>query len=223
MAIQHRDITDPNLHEPKGASSAGTGTVYISNGAGSGAWGNLPPSSLEGLGSAGVDDNLKIVSDGSGGLQYKKDSAYGLMEIINNSANFAVTAAADSTLTDNSDYAPVEGTGAPWASGLTQDVTYSSATLTADSTGVYKIVASGVLHGIPSATTRIGIKAIISDTVFTDRKSEILSGTANFGSFYFEDIVSLNAGDSVQLGIASDESGNVIIDSASFSITLLGS
>lgn len=38
MAIEHSVITDPEIHEPKGASSAATDTVYVSNGAGSGAW-----------------------------------------------------------------------------------------------------------------------------------------------------------------------------------------
>lgn len=35
---QHNVITDPNLHEPKGASTATQGSVYVSDGAGSGSW-----------------------------------------------------------------------------------------------------------------------------------------------------------------------------------------
>lgn len=38
MAIQHVDITDPQIHEPKGASTAAQNTVYVANGAGSGSW-----------------------------------------------------------------------------------------------------------------------------------------------------------------------------------------
>lgn len=44
--IQHVSITDPNIHEPKGASTASAGTVYISDGSGSGAWTIIPASSL---------------------------------------------------------------------------------------------------------------------------------------------------------------------------------
>lgn len=40
MAL-HKDVTDPNLHEPKGASSAAVKTVYKADGAGSGAWEGL--------------------------------------------------------------------------------------------------------------------------------------------------------------------------------------
>lgn len=38
MTIEHKNITDAERHEPKGASTASNGTVYIADGAGSGAW-----------------------------------------------------------------------------------------------------------------------------------------------------------------------------------------
>jgi len=38
MTIQHRNIPEAQLHEPKGASTATSGQVYTSDGAGSGAW-----------------------------------------------------------------------------------------------------------------------------------------------------------------------------------------
>lgn len=36
--VQHSALTDPNIHEPKGVSTAAAGKVYIANGAGSGTW-----------------------------------------------------------------------------------------------------------------------------------------------------------------------------------------
>ena len=36
--VNHSTLTDPYLHEPKGAASASSGDVYVANGAGSGAW-----------------------------------------------------------------------------------------------------------------------------------------------------------------------------------------
>lgn len=36
--LEHRNLTDPSLHEPKGAATAAAGTVYTSDGAGSGSW-----------------------------------------------------------------------------------------------------------------------------------------------------------------------------------------
>lgn len=42
MAIQHSNITDPKIHEPKGASTALIDTIYVANGSGSGTWKTLP-------------------------------------------------------------------------------------------------------------------------------------------------------------------------------------
>lgn len=36
--VSHVDLTEPNLHEPKGASTAAAGKVYVADGAASGAW-----------------------------------------------------------------------------------------------------------------------------------------------------------------------------------------
>lgn len=41
MSIQHRDIPEAQLHEPKGVSTAANKTVYKANGAGSGVWSRL--------------------------------------------------------------------------------------------------------------------------------------------------------------------------------------
>jgi len=39
--VQHSSLTDPNLHEPKGISTATADQVYISDGSGSGNWRNV--------------------------------------------------------------------------------------------------------------------------------------------------------------------------------------
>lgn len=44
--IQHKDLPDQYLHEPKGASSAAQGTLYIADGNGGGAFGFPTLSSL---------------------------------------------------------------------------------------------------------------------------------------------------------------------------------
>jgi len=40
--INHQDLADPKLHEPKDVASAATGTVYLANGTGSGNWSAVP-------------------------------------------------------------------------------------------------------------------------------------------------------------------------------------
>lgn len=36
--VNHSTLTDPYLHEPKGVASAQSGSIYVSNGSGSGEW-----------------------------------------------------------------------------------------------------------------------------------------------------------------------------------------
>lgn len=48
MTIQHASITDPNLHEIKGASTAALGTVPVANGAGSAPFGYVDYSTITG-------------------------------------------------------------------------------------------------------------------------------------------------------------------------------
>lgn len=38
MAVNHASLTDPEIHEPKGITSANAGDVYIADGSGSGEW-----------------------------------------------------------------------------------------------------------------------------------------------------------------------------------------
>lgn len=45
--IQHADLPDEYLHEPKGARTAGVGSVYVADGSGSGSFTVLPISSLD--------------------------------------------------------------------------------------------------------------------------------------------------------------------------------
>jgi len=77
LTIEHKDITGADLHEPKGASSASAGEIFVADGAGSGSW-----------------ENTSI-------------SQHGEMDITNNTTATAVTAAVDVTLNTDSDYVKV--------------------------------------------------------------------------------------------------------------------
>lgn len=45
--IEHKELPDELLHEPKGASTASEGFIYVADGAGSGAFKKLPMTSLD--------------------------------------------------------------------------------------------------------------------------------------------------------------------------------
>lgn len=42
MAVQHKNISDAERHEPKGISTAAVDTIYVANGAASGVWRESP-------------------------------------------------------------------------------------------------------------------------------------------------------------------------------------
>jgi len=92
MAIEHEDIDDSKLHEPKGVKNALAGTIYRADGAGGGEW------------------------------QHSSLSCHGQMEIVNNATVTAVTAAVDATLNTDTDYSKiVAGWGSPHVHNITFD------------------------------------------------------------------------------------------------------
>lgn len=65
MTIEHKDIPDGFIHEPKGISGASSGQVYVSDGAASGNW-ELPK--IQGQGAATADQTP--VSTGGGAVTW---------------------------------------------------------------------------------------------------------------------------------------------------------
>ena len=53
--LEHKNIADPNIHEPKGVATAAAGALYEADGLGSGAW-TLPSFPLTGTTSQGIYD-----------------------------------------------------------------------------------------------------------------------------------------------------------------------
>ena len=56
--VNHSALTDPYLHEPKGASSASLNEVYVSDGAGSGSWKKIYLNGIEDYGDTGTSQAL---------------------------------------------------------------------------------------------------------------------------------------------------------------------
>lgn len=53
MSVQHKEIPDAQLHEPKGVVSAANKSVYVADGSGSGSWRKLKESDLDYSSAAG--------------------------------------------------------------------------------------------------------------------------------------------------------------------------
>lgn len=69
--VQHKDIVDPNIHEPKGVAFAAAGTAYVANGLGSGTWAEvLVPSSIGVTPSVVYTFDRKITSSMANGVLF---------------------------------------------------------------------------------------------------------------------------------------------------------
>lgn len=89
---EHVDLTDPELHEPKGVATATSGEVYVANGAGSGAWGEVEP---QGAAAATVGQLYVADGAGSGSFQHVGTNTY--IRNVSNAANTTAVAAATDT------------------------------------------------------------------------------------------------------------------------------
>lgn len=62
MSIQHKNIPDAQLHEPKGVASASAGEAYIADGAGSGDWKSVQLAQCAGLRATTTGDTTGITT-----------------------------------------------------------------------------------------------------------------------------------------------------------------
>lgn len=222
MSVQHKDIPEAQLHEPKGISTATSKQVYVASGAGTGVWQKVKSDNLEGLsGDGGVSGKVAVTNGSNGFALYTKD-AYGVMGITGNPSSFAVTAASDSTLQTNSDYVLFTGVGAPWVGETLYGITFDTNRLIAPVNGVYDIRSWINISGYPTNTSLIGAKFKINNTTFSIRTVVTKSNSGgDYGTINGFGLVTLNAGDYVQLFVASSASGNLIVRNANFTMELL--
>lgn len=222
MTIQHRLIPEAQLHEPKGVSTAVINKVYKSNGAGSGTWDDIDSSMLQGLsGDAGLA-NKKFLTNGTNGFTLVTDAAYGAQVITNNATNFPLTAVVDTTFNTPSQYTLMTGVGAPWASANLSGVTFSVDRLTAPVTGMYMLDFWCNIAAFTGNTAKISFRHLINGTTYVTRKPTVKSAIAGdvctlsaFGS------VQMTAGDYIQLTVASDTTGNLLLADANMHLVLL--
>ena len=199
MTIEHKLIPDVDLHEPKGVASAATGTIYHANGASSGSWKKVDKDSL----------NQNLFS-------------YGSMQFVANSVNLAVTAVADTTFNTPSQFSVVTGTGAPWAGSDLYNLSFVTDHIIVPVTGVYHSHGYFNIGAFPSSTARICFRYLINGTTYSVQKAIVKSGAASFETQVVgTNIIPLTAGDSIQVVIASDTTGNILLRDAVVAFNLI--
>lgn len=224
MSIQHRNIPDAELHEPKGVATAASNTHYLSNGAGSGTWDKIKTTEFTGLSGDGGSNNQRILTNGTNGFQIKTDSAYGAMQVTANTNAFSVIAAVDATLNTNTDYALFTGTGAPWAADpVNFGITFSTNRLTVPVTGIYKLDFWSTITGWPSTAAKISVKYRINGGTYSTRHpmARAPQGAGDPGELTGFGFISLSANDFLQLYVASTVTGNLIFQDVNTALTLV--
>jgi hypothetical protein len=173
-------------------------------------------------GDGGVADK-RILTDGANGFKLVTDKAYGSMVITNNSANFPVTAVADTTFDTPSQFSLLTGAGAPWSSESLFGVTFTTDRLTVPVTGVYLINLWLNVDTFPNASARVCVRYRLNGTgAYSSRKPTIKSAIANdISQLTGFGLLSLTAGDYLQLYIASDTTGNIVIGDVNNTLTLV--
>lgn len=212
MSIQHSSITDPNIHEPKGVSIAAANTLYTANGSGSGTWKKVDSLTLSGLSGDSGSSDKKILTNGTNGFRIALDSAYGTMAVTNNTTPFPVTAVADTTFNTPSQFVLLTGVGATWAAENLHGITFNTDRLIVPVTGDYLIHSRGDISSFPSANARIALRYRINGGAAFSSRFPIVKAAAvgDEGQIHGFGLISLNAGDFIQLYLASDNTGNIV-------------
>ena|SRR3990167_2273787 len=164
MSIEHKDITEANLHEPKGVSSAAINKVYVSDGAGSGTWQKVAAAQIDSLTATIAEINNEC------DVSAKAINAGGTLTIVEATHAGKVIkldTAAGSVIT-----LPVPtGTGAVYVFTVSTIATSNSHIIkVADVNGVMR----GVIHTIDTDTGDVVASwgtALASDTITLNRST----------------------------------------------------
>ena len=181
------------LHEPKGHATATNRQIWLSNGAGSGAFSNTIT------------------------------NCHAQIEITDNTTAKAMTAAADAALSTNTDYTKLTGAAFPWTAKYTSNITFSTDKLIVPFAGYYIVSFWGsflidvvnTFIGIKYAindTTPYSVQKLITQAA-TANYIKLLSATFMVGP--------LNANDSLSLYLASTKAANVTMKDGGFMVAYL--
>lgn len=220
MAVEHRNLPESGLHEPKGVSLAASNRVYISDGAGSGAWAPVDADALQGtLNNADVALQ-RVVTDGSGGFSVEPAAgrSRGSMTLTGNTTVVPMTAAVDTTLGSNSDYTTLNlAFGFNSTAGIVTGANY----LEIVQAGTYLVdFWANAKAGNNNVT--MALKFVVNDTDYITRRPKLRLPTAGqFDNFSANGFHTYQAGDQIKLAIASSVSTDITIEDLNFQIILV--
>lgn len=210
--VQHRDIPDSEQHEPRGASTAQNGTVYVADGSGAGNFIKIPLAALQGT----IPDGARVplVTDGSGGVTAGPLSIIGAQAIRGNSQLTNLPTASDPFLSANVDYRVLGQGQGLWQQEHLYGTSFDGDGLVVNFPGVYKLEFWATIQTYPTAEATVGAKFLINDTFRLER---VVAGR-QAGHVAMHAIHYLNAGDRVRVALAASQTNGYWVNSAYLSV-----
>jgi hypothetical protein len=202
MSIQHRDIQDGYIHEPKGIVSANSGMVYVATGDGSGVWRRIDSTSLSGLNGDSAVANKPVVSNGSNGFKFGPSPT--LAQIGSSSTAMTVTVPkAAASPYDNTAYGLITG---QWSAYYLNNVSFSTNSLAVYYSGIYLLTFEANLpYYYGTATATFGFKYRVNGGTYQERPAVYgiitptdANGTTIAPHIHQTAMIQLAAGDYVQ-------------------------
>lgn len=220
MAIEHRNLPESGLHEPKGVSGAPSKRVYRSNGTGSGSWAQVDSDTLAGTINNASAEGLGVVTDGAGGLKAQPPAAgsFGSLNLTGNTVVISVPAAVDPTLNTISDY--VEITLAFTFAAVQRFNTGSNYLEIIDS-GNYLIDFWANVETALQQNT-VGFKFEKNGSFVPRAPKTYMSAAGEVYNISGNGIHDFVTGDRVKLYVASVKATNILITDTTFSMLYMG-
>lgn len=183
MAIQHSAITDPDIHEPKGAAAATNRQVLTATGTGTTAF---------------VNSFLNTHSE---------------VNITSNTIAKAVTAAVDPTLNTDTDYVKMGGASFPWLTAYSDNISFATDQFTLPYDGYYLVSFWGTFKVAAINTFMAVKYSINNTPPYSVQKLITQAATANdLKSLSATSILGpVTAGDTLSLYLASSTSTNITL------------
>lgn len=216
MTIQHKLITDPDIHEPKGAAAAGARKVYVADGAGSGNWEYVKP---EGTTTALAGEVYVADGAGSGSMEYPAGKLHAEIYITG-----GTTA---QTLSSGSAYARLDP-GTAWQQGETNVLTTtpSDGTITLTKAGTYfisfwvNLVTAAIAQGA-SYNFKYAINGTVGTRKFHVHKisngaDSLMASATGLVTVAANDVLSIHVG-----GDATSSGTTITVDEAGLQAILL--
>lgn len=216
---EHVNISDPDIHEPKGVAASPAGKVYVSDGLGSGAWSLAEP---KGADTAAV--RTMAWSDGLGGTEWVNHpgSIHGEIYVAGGAI---VVGPTGGTITADVDYRAV---GATWTlnpEAYLVSLYSDNFSVLANTAGHYLISAFVTFDtGAVAAGTRYAMKYRVNNSAtLSTRKLVTQKVTAGSDMITITGtaLMNLNAGDYVNIMLASSVADTVTVRDAGLTLVYL--